>query len=286
MIIESTEQQNTTAPAITYSECYAQPFLLFNESNLETMARMPDNFIDLTVTSPPYDNLRDYNGYSFVFESVAKELYRVTKQGGVVVWVVGDATVKGSETGTSFKQALYFKEIGFDLFDTMIYAKPPRGAVGNNKTYWQTFEYMFVLSKGKPKTINLIIDRKNKESREGDNGTKRIENGELLKVKRGGYSEYGRRTNIWEYGIGKGQSTKDNIAFEHPAIFPEQLANDHIISWSNEGDIIYDPFAGSGTTGKMAILNKRKCIMSEISAEYCDIIKKRLEPIINEHTVF
>jgi site-specific DNA-methyltransferase (adenine-specific) len=264
MKIESTNDNNTTTPAITYSECYAQPFLLFNESNLETMARMPDNFIDLTVTSPPYDNLRDYNGYSFVFESVAKELYRVTKQGGVVVWVVGDATVKGSETGTSFKQALYFKEIGFDLFDTMIYAKPPRGAVGNNKTYWQTFEYMFVLSKGKPKTINLIIDRKNKESREGDNGTKRIENGELLKVKRGGYSEYGRRTNIWEYGIGKGQSTKDNIAFEHPAIFPEQLANDHIISWSNEGDIIYDPFAGSGTTGKMAILNKRKCIITKI----------------------
>ena len=286
MTTEALEQQIPTTPAITYSECYAQPFLLFNESNLETMARMPDNFIDLTVTSPPYDNLRDYNGYSFDFESVAKELYRVTKQGGVVVWVVGDATVKGSETGTSFKQALYFKEIGFDLFDTMIYAKPPRGAVGNNKTYWQTFEYMFVLSKGKPKTINLIIDRKNKESREGDNGTKRIENGELLKVKRGGYSEYGRRTNIWEYWVGKGQSTKDNIAFEHPAIFPEQLANDHIISWSNEGDIIYDPFAGSGTTGKMAILNKRKCIMSEISAEYCGIIKKRLEPIINARTLF
>lgn len=277
---------NTTEPQIAYSECYAQPFLLFNESNLDTMKCMPDNFIDLTVTSPPYDNLRDYNGYSFDFESVAKELYRVTKQGGVVVWVVGDATVKGSETGTSFRQALYFKEIGFDLFDTMIYAKPPRGAVGNNKTYWQTFEYMFVLSKGKPKTINLIIDRKNKESREGDNGTKRIENGELLKVKRGGYSEYGRRTNIWEYGIGKGQSTKDNIAFKHPAIFPEQLANDHIISWSNEGDIVYDPFAGSGTSGKMAILNKRKCIMSEISSEYCEIIKKRLEPIINERTLF
>lgn len=286
MTIESTEHQESTKPAITYSECYAQLFLLFNESNLDTMKRMPDNFIDLTVTSPPYDNLRDYNGYSFDFESVAKELYRVTKQGGVVVWVVGDATIKGSETGTSFRQALYFKEIGFDLFDTMIYAKPPRGAVGNNKTYWQTFEYMFVLSKGKPKTINLIIDRKNKESREGDNGTKRIENGELLKVKRGGYSEYGRRTNIWEYGIGKGQSTKDNIAFKHPAIFPEQLANDHIISWSNEGDIVYDPFAGSGTSGKMAILNKRKCIMSEISSEYCEIIKKRLEPIINERTLF
>lgn len=286
MNIESTNDNIPTPPAITYSECYAQPFLLFNESNLDTMAKIPDNFLDLTVTSPPYDGLRTYNGYSFPFEDIAKELYRVTKQGGVLVWVVGDATVKGTETGTSFKQALYLKECGFNLFDTMIYAKTPRGAVGNNKTYWQTFEYMFIFSKGNPKTINLICDRKNKESRDGDNGTKRLENGELLKVKRGGYSEYGRRTNIWEYGIGKGQSTKDDFAFKHPAIFPEQLANDHILSWSNEGDIVYDPFAGSGTTGKMAILNKRKCIMSEISAEYCEIIKKRLEPIINERTLF
>lgn len=250
---------------------------IYNENCLETMAKMPDNFIDLTVTSPPYDDLRAYNGYCFDFENVAKELFRVTKQGGAVVWIVGDATVKDSETGTSFRQALYFKEIGFNLFDTMIYAKPPRGAVGNNKTYWQTFEYMFILSKGNPKTINLIADRKNKESRDGDNGTKRLENGDLLKVKRGGYSEYGRRTNIWEYGIGKGQSTKDNIAFEHPAIFPEKLANDHIISWSNEGDLVYDPFMGSGTTAKMAILNNRKYIGSEISKEYCEIAEQRLK---------
>ena len=249
----------------------------YNESNLETMAKMPDCFVDLTVTSPPYDGLRTYNGYSFPFEDIAKDLFRITKDGGVVVWIVGDATVKGSETGTSFRQALFFKEVGFDLFDTMIYAKPPRGAVGNNKTYWQTFEYMFILSKGKPKTINLINDRKNKESRKGDNGTKRLENGDLLKVKRGGYSEYGRRTNIWEYGIGKGQSTKDNIAFEHPAIFPENLANDHIISWSNVNDLIYDPFMGSGTTAKMSILNNRNWIGSEISNEYCNIIEERIK---------
>ena len=249
----------------------------YNESNLETMAKMPDCFVDLTVTSPPYDGLRTYNGYSFPFEDIAKDLFRITKDGGVVVWIVGDATVKGSETGTSFRQALFFKEVGFDLFDTMIYAKPPRGAVGNNKTYWQTFEYMFILSKGKPKTINLINDRKNKESRKGDSGTKRLENGDLLKVKRGGYSEYGRRTNIWEYGIGKGQSTKDNIAFEHPAIFPENLANDHIISWSNVNDLIYDPFMGSGTTAKMSILNNRNWIGSEISNEYCNIIEERIK---------
>ena len=250
---------------------------IYCESNLETMAKMPDNFVDLVVTSPPYDGLRKYNGFSFPFEDIAKELYRVTKQGGVVVWVVGDATIKGSESGTSFRQALYFKECGFNLFDTMIYAKPPRGAVGNNKTYWQTFEYMFILSKGTPKTINLICDRKNKESREGDNGTKRLENGDLLKVKRGGYSDFGRRTNIWEYGIGKGQSTKDDVAFQHPAIFPEQLANDHILSWSNKNNLVYDPFMGSGTTAKMAILNNRKYIGSEISEEYCKIAETRIK---------
>ena len=259
---------------------------IYCENNLETMARMPDNFIDLTVTSPPYDNLRTYNGYCFDFENVAKELFRVTKNGGVVVWVVGDATVKGSESGTSFKQALYFKECGFNLFDTMIYAKPPRGAVGNNKTYWQTFEYMFIFSKGKPKTINLICDRKNKESRDGDNGTKRLENGELLKVKRGGYSEYGRRTNIWEYGIGKGQSTKDDFAFKHPAMFPEQLANDHIISWSNEGDLVYDPFMGSGTTAKMAHKYNRNWIGSEISSEYVELANKRLDPYLRQTSLF
>lgn len=243
---------------------------------------MPDCFIDLTLTSPPYDNLRDYKGYSFPFNNIANELYRVTKQGGVVVWVVGDATINGSETGTSFKQALYFKEIGFNLFDTMIYAKPPRGAVGNNKTYWQTFEYMFILSKGKPKTINLINDRKNKEIRCSDNGTKRLGNGELLKIKRGGYSEYGRRTNIWEYCIGNGQSANDDIAFKHPAIFPEKLAEDHIISWSNEGDLIYDCFGGSGTTAKMAHKWKRNWILSEISIEYCQIAEKRISPYIKQ----
>ncbi len=99
----------------------------------------------------------------------------------------------------------------------------------------------------------------------------------MLKVKRGGYAEFGRRTNIWEYGIGKGQSTKDDVAFQHPAIFPEQLANDHILSWSNENDLIYDPFMGSGTTAKMAILNNRKYIGSEISEDYINIIETRIK---------
>ena len=268
---------------------------IYNECCLQTMKKMSDNFIDLTITSPPYDDLRtynnhikgvrsEYNGFSFQFEKIAKELFRITKVGGIVVWIVSDATTKGNETGNSFRQALFLRECGFNLFDTMIYSKPPRGAVGNNTTYWQSFEYMFILSKGKPKTINLITDRENKESRKGDNGTKRLQNGELLNVSRGGYGEYGRRTNIWEYNIGKGHSSSDDIAYEHPAIFPEKLARDHIISWSNKGDVIYDPMIGSGTVAKMAILENRNFIGSEINKNYCDIAEKRIE-LANQITV-
>ena len=252
---------------------------VYNEDCLDTMAAMPDGCLDLVVTSPPYDGLRTYSGSGFdQFETIAAELFRVLKQGGVLVWVVGDQTIKGSETGTSFRHALHFKdEVGFNLFDTMIYQKPPRGAVGNNKTYWQGFEYMFVLSKGRPKTINLIMDRENKETRHGDKGTKRMVEGELKQVSRGGYGKLGRRTNVWLYQGGKSHSTKDAIAFDHPAIFPEKLAEDHIISWSNEGDVVYDPFMGSGTTAKMAIKNNRKWIGSEVSSDYCGIAEKRLE---------
>lgn len=248
-----------------------------NENCIDTMKMMKDGMVDLVVTSPPYDNMREYEGYSLEgFEDIALALYRVVKPGGIVVWVIGDQTVKGDESGTSFRQALHFKEIGFNLFDTMIYRKPPRGAVGNNRTYWQSFEYMFVLSKGKPQTINLIKDRKNKESRKGDTGTKRLPDGSLLKSKRDGYSDYGRRTNVWTYTIGNGHSASDKIAHKHPAIFPEKLARDHIISWSNEGELVYDPFLGSGTVALMAALNGRKYLGSEINANYCEIARERL----------
>jgi len=244
---------------------------------VEVMQAMPSDSVDLVVTSPPYDELRGYKGYSFNFEAMAKGLFRVMKKGGVVVWVVGDQTIKGEETGTSFRQALHFKQIGFNLFDTMIYLKTPRGAVGNNKTYWQAFEYMFILSKGAPKTINLIKDRENRDERNGDNGTKRLHNGTLLKLKRAGYSKYGRRTNVWEYLIGRGHSASDNIAYKHPAIFPEKLVQDHIISWSNPGDVVLDPMCGSGTTCKMAKVNKRDYIGIDIAPDYCKIAEERLK---------
>ena len=243
----------------------------YNESNLETMAKMPDNFIDLTVTSPPYDNLRKYKGYSFDFENIAKELFRVTKQGGVVVWVVGDATIKGSESGTSFRQALFFKEIGFNLHDTMIYQKKSCYAHDpRNKRYKAMFEYMFIFSKGKPKTYNEIKDVPNIHAGKVLKGTKgRDKNGNKRKLKEQVISDFQARSNIW--------IVPSSERSEHPAIFPEQLANDHIISWSNENDLVYDCFMGSGTVAKMSILNNRNWIGSEISSEYCDIIEERIK---------
>ena len=253
---------------------------IYNMDCLEGLKMLDDKSIDLTVTSPPYDNLRTYSGFTFDFEGIAKELHRVTKQGGVVVWVVGDATVKGGETGTSFRQALHFMDCGFNLHDTMIYAKnnvyahDPR-----NKRYKQCFEYMFVFSKGKPSTYNEIKDKPNKHAGKTLSGTKgRNRDGVKRDLKPIVMGDFQARFNIWEYTTG-GSVSSDKIAFQHPAIFPEQLAQDHIISWSNPNDIILDPFMGSGTTAKMAILNNRKYIGFEISKEYCKIANKRIEDV-------
>ena len=252
---------------------------LWNGDCLELMKDIPENSIDLTVTSPPYDNLRTYNGninqWSFEkFQEIAKELYRVTANGGVVVWVVGDATVKGSETGTSFKQALWFKECGFNLHDTMIWEKTAR--IPTQDRYYNVFEYMFIFSKGKPKSLNFICDHKNSTS-----GQKRRKDKCINKGKNEKYDdvyiispETSRRENIWRIHIGKNKETQG-----HPAVFPEQLANDHIISWSNEGDIVFDPFMGSGTTGKMAILNNRKFIGIELDDTYYEIAKNRINSV-------
>jgi DNA modification methylase len=239
--------------------------------NVEIMRQMSDKCVDLTVTSPPYDNLRTYNGFSFNFEEVAQELYRITKDGGVVVWVVGDATIKGSETGTSFRQALYFKEIGFNLHDTMIWEKT--AMLPTQDRYYNIFEYMFVFSKGKPNAMNFIEDKPNvnggrKQKKDAciNKGKQKSGLGTFIR------KEFGRRTNIWRIHIGKNLETKG-----HPAPFPEQLANDHIISWSNPGDLVFDPFVGSGTTCKMALLNGRNYIGIDISEEYCEIARRRVE---------
>lgn len=197
---------------------------LITSDNVTALKQFPDDFVDLTVTSPPYDNLRTYNGFTWDFESLAKELYRVTKPGGVVVWNVNDATVNGSETLTSFRQALFFKDVcGFNV-ETMIWEKTGSGALGSQNFYAQNFEYMFVLVKGKPKTANLIKDREN-VVKSGSVTT----NGALGKDGKGksrvvDRKPFGKRNNIWTYDTQKNS--------DHPAPFPEALANDHILSWS------------------------------------------------------
>lgn len=251
-------------------------YKLLNADCLVAMRNITDGCIDLTVTSPPYDDLRTYNGYSFDFENVAEELYRVTADGGVLVWVVGDSVIKGSETGTSFKQALYFIKKGFKLHDTMIYEKNSSSfpASKNGSRYTSIFEYMFIFVKGRIKTSNLIIDKKNKwagHTNWGQN-TQYNKGGNLIKTNNiKPIPDFSPRNNIWKYTVGFNDKTG------HPAVFPEKLAHDHIITWSNKNDVVFDPFLGSGTTGKMAVGLNRNFIGVEISKEYFDICTERIE---------
>lgn len=263
---------------------------LFHGDSQTCLRRLPDSCVDLVVTSPPYDDLRSYNNITWnfdIFKGIANELYRVIKKGGVVVWVVNDAVKNGSETGTSFKQALFFIEVGFNLHDTMIFEKNTSSFPANRKgtRYTQIFEYMFVLSKGKPKTANLICDKPNKwagYTNFGKNTVRRADDS-LQKVSNiKPVPEFSPRNNIWRYQVNYGYNTKDKEAHEHPAIFPEKLVEDHIISWTNEGDVVLDPFCGSGTTMKMAALLKRGCVGIEINKKFCDIIQARMKKVIGD----
>jgi site-specific DNA-methyltransferase (adenine-specific) len=240
---------------------------------IDFMANMEENSVDLTVTSPPYDDLRIYKGYKFDYEEMALSLFRVTKQGGVVVWVVGDKIAKGNKTLTSFKQALYFQSVGFNVHDVMIYKKKNTPFMRSN-AYTNCFEFMFVFSKGSPNTYNPIKEgtvRQGLEKMPANKKADGINNKVLSRL-----NEFKSRNNIWEYAVGMGGTTTDKIAFKHPAVFPEKLAEDHIISWTNRGDLVFDPMAGSGTTLKMALKNGRKFLGCDISEEYVAIAKERL----------
>lgn len=256
---------------------------LYTDDCVSFMKKMDDCFVDLTVTSPPYDKLRDYNGFSFDCMAVAQELYRITKPGGVVVWVVGDAIVKGNKTLTSFRQALLFQSVGFNVHDVMIYKKKNTPFMRSN-AYTNCFEFMFVFSKGSPKTFNPIKEPTVRNGMEmlvcnkKADGINRKVLKELKKEK--------TRNNIWEYAVGLGGSTKDKIAFKHPAIFPEKLAREHILSWSNVGNLVFDPFVGSGTTCKMAKVLQRDFIGCDISREYIDIAKQRVNDAVVESRLF
>lgn len=240
---------------------------------IEIMKGLEENCIDLTVTSPPYDDLRNYNGYTFDCEAIASELFRITKSGGVVVWVVGDKIIKGNKTLTSFKQALTFQKIGFNVHDVMIYKKKNTPFMRSN-AYTNCYEYMFVFSKGAPKTFNPL---KEKTVRNGEEMLVHNKGADGINKKiLGRLNTQKTKTNIWEYAVGLGGTTNDRIAFKHPAVFPEKLAEDHILTWTNEGDTVFDPMCGSGTTCKMALKNARNYFGCDISQEYVDIAKERV----------
>jgi len=248
---------------------------LINDDCLIALTKIEENSIDLTVTSPPYDNLRTYNGNNAqwgepVWKSIIEELYTVTKPGGVVVWVVGDATIKGSETGTSFKQALWAKECGFNLHDTMVWCKPNPMPGGSFDQYQAAHEFMFVWSKGRPKAANILREpckqagaTGRRKGSSGVNGWKATGGVRIVRDTK-------RRPNFWL--VSKSANGKG-----HPAVFPEALARDHILSWSNPDDVVLDPFMGSGTTGKMAKQLGRNFIGIELDKEYYEIAKKRID---------
>lgn len=265
---------------------------IINKDCREALRRIKTGTVDLVVTSPPYDDLRDYSDgnseWNFkVFRQVARSLVRVLKPGGVIVWVVGDQVVGGAKTLSSYRQALYFTELGLNMYDVIIYEKAGSGPPHRNR-YFNTYEYMFVLSKGKPRTVNLLQDKPNKYGglTTYGNVSRREKDGTLTDKGKKTINEMGVRTNIWRYANGKGFATRDDVAYLHPAIFPEKLALDHILSWSNEGDLVLDPFAGSGTTAKMSILTGRRWIAIEKSAEYCGLIRARLQGLVQHNLTF
>ena len=259
---------------------------IHHENCIETLHRMHDDLIDMTITSPPYDDLRDYNGYHFPVEEIAASLYHKTKPGGVVIWVVGDRTLNGDESLTSFEHAFKFREAGFKVHDTMIYAKNNPIPSDCGKRYRQCFEYMFCFSKGQPKTFNPITQVIRQE--------KAFKSFRITKVGRNDLAHdhiapkerkvdnifYYGDSEIFYYNVGT-SSSKDKIAFEHPAIFPEQLVQDQISTWTNEGDLVYDCFMGSGTTAKVAHLLGRRWIGSEISEKYISVAESRLAAYVN-----
>jgi site-specific DNA-methyltransferase (adenine-specific) len=249
---------------------------IINANCLDVLGGFEDSCVDLFITSPPYDNLRNYKGYTFDYKPIIKELYRTTKEGGVAIWIISDATINGSETGSSFKQALYFMECGFNLHDTMIFRKKNPIPQIYRKRYNNEFEYMFVFSKGVVKTHNpLMIDCLHAGLElNGTTYKNYSKNDQIRKKMANPVKNQKIKGNIWDYVVGKNK--EDQEAKGHPAPFPCKLAEDHILSWTNEGDLVVDPMCGSGTTCKVAQAQNRRFIGIDISEEYCAIARSRL----------
>jgi DNA modification methylase len=242
---------------------------------LEVLKGLAAGSVHCCVTSPPYDDLRSYGGYEWNFEGIAHEIYRVLCEGGVCCWNVGDSVVDGSETLTSFRQALYFKDsVGFRVHDTMIYEKTNFGHPERVR-YHQLFEYIFVLSKGEPRCFNPIKDKPNAWAGTGPFGvsTMRQQNGDQKPVKRNVIADFGMRGNVWRCKT----AGQENVCtpIEHPAVMPSELARGLILSWSNPEDTVLDPMCGSGTTCIAALELGRNAIGIELSPDYIRLAERR-----------
>ena len=249
-----------------------------------------ENKVDLILTSPPYDDLRNYGGHKFDFDSVADALIPCLKEGGVLVWIVADAIRDGGETGTSFRHALGFLDRGLKLHQSLIYQKHCPLHLSTNRCL-KNKENMFVFSNGKPKTANILKDRVNltvgmgKEKSRGMARGKPNDPDAIKDVEEKGYKvhQFSKRHCIWKYRVGYRLSCSNEeskFVFNHPAIFPLKLAEDHIKTWTNEGDLVLDPMAGSGTTLRAAISLNRKAVGIEIHKPYCKLIEKRMNLLV------
>lgn len=243
---------------------------------LDGMAALPDECIPFTLTSPPYDGLRTYDGLAeWDFMAVARELYRITMPGGVVVWVVQEQIIDGSESGETSRQRLAFADIGFRLHHTMVMGKLGGIQFSSNR-YGRPLEYAFILSKGKPRYFSPLRDKPNKESGRVKVFSNRKPDGSFAPVKHKKVHPYGLRGSVWFYPTGKNNTAKEGYAFGHPALMPEKMAEDHILSWTKVGDLVFNPFAGGGTALKMALLNHRRYLGFEINPKYVEIARRRL----------
>lgn len=230
--------------------------------------------VNMVMTSPPYDGIRDYGeGFKPLdWQTCLTLLSQKILPGGVMVWNVGDQTVDGSESGTSFKQALHVMSQGLRLHDTMIYAKEGVTFPDANR-YHPAFEYMFVFSNGAPKHFNGIKDWRNKWAGTKMHGTDRNKDGTTTTISGVGrpVPELGLRRNWWVIPNAYNGDTEG-----HPAPMPYAMAYDHIASWSAPGETVLDPFLGSGTTALAAMKQGRKFVGIEIDEGYFEIAVKRV----------
>ena len=244
----------------------------------EVLKNFPDNSIDMVVTSPPYDGLRDYNGFSLDLHKIGKEIYRVLKDGGIAVMVIQDATKDFAKSLTSFRTIVdWCDNVGFRLFETVIYHKNGTEGAWWKQRFRVDHEYMPIFMKGKkPQYFNkepLKIPSKHGGKVMSGSGNRRTD-GTLSETVRRPINTMKCRGTVWDYLMA---GDKNPLKRKHPAVFPDKIPYDCIQCFCPEGGLVLDPFIGCGSTAVMAKVLGRNYIGIDISREYCDLAEERIE---------